>query len=90
VHHLYVARSPRRDEARVALAKAGVETAVHYPHAVSDHPAFADARRGGSLEASEAAARQVVSLPCYAHLTAPEEQQVAAEIAALGGVLRLG
>jgi dTDP-3-amino-3,4,6-trideoxy-alpha-D-glucose transaminase len=90
IHHLYVARSPRRDEARDALARAGIETAVHYPHAVSDHPAFAAARRGARLEASERAAREVLSLPCYAHLTTGEEQQVAAEIAALQGVLELG
>jgi dTDP-4-amino-4,6-dideoxygalactose transaminase len=80
VHHLYVARSRRRDEARSKLARAGIETAVHYPFALSDHPAFAGARRGGRLHASDVACREVLSLPCYAHLSPDEEKRVAAEL----------
>jgi dTDP-3-amino-3,4,6-trideoxy-alpha-D-glucose transaminase len=80
VHHLYVVRSPRRDELRDDLAKAGIETAVHYPFALSEHPAFASARIGGPVDASVAAAREVVSLPCYAHLTSEEEDRVAATL----------
>jgi dTDP-3-amino-3,4,6-trideoxy-alpha-D-glucose transaminase len=80
VHHLYVARSPSRDGARSALARAGIETAVHYPFALSDHPAFAAARRGGPLDASERASREVVSVPCYAHLSHAEEHHVAVEL----------
>jgi dTDP-4-amino-4,6-dideoxygalactose transaminase len=80
VHHLYVTRSPRRDELRDALTRAGIETAVHYPVALGDQPAFAGARHGGALETSETAAREVLSLPCYAHLTSDEEQRVAAEL----------
>jgi dTDP-3-amino-3,4,6-trideoxy-alpha-D-glucose transaminase len=83
VHHLYVARSPSRDDARSQLARAGIETAVHYPSALSDHPAFAGARRGGPLDTSEAASRKVLSLPCYAHLRPDEEERVAAELETL-------
>jgi dTDP-4-amino-4,6-dideoxygalactose transaminase len=81
VHHLYVIRSPRRDELRGVLREAGVETAVHYPFALSDQPAFGGSRRGGTLEESEAAAREVLSLPCYAHLTREEESVAAAVLA---------
>jgi dTDP-3-amino-3,4,6-trideoxy-alpha-D-glucose transaminase len=80
VHHLYVVRSPRRDQLRVALREAGIETAVHYPFALSEQPAFADARLGGELGVSEAAAREVLSLPCYAHLRREEEELVATEL----------
>jgi dTDP-4-amino-4,6-dideoxygalactose transaminase len=80
VHHLYVVRSPRRDGLRNALTEAGIETGVHYPFALSEHPAFADARRGGGLDVSERAAREVLSLPCYAHLSADEERRVASEL----------
>jgi dTDP-3-amino-3,4,6-trideoxy-alpha-D-glucose transaminase len=80
VHHLYVARSPRRDEARATLAEAGIETAVHYPFALSDHPAFGNARRSGGLVASATASQEVLSLPCYSHLTSAEERFVAGEL----------
>ena len=80
VHHLYVVRSARRDELRSKLADAGIETGVHYPWAISEQPAFADARQGDALEASTAAAREVLSLPCYAHLTEAEQEQVVAAL----------
>jgi dTDP-3-amino-3,4,6-trideoxy-alpha-D-glucose transaminase len=81
VHHLYVLRSERRNELRAQLADAGIETAVHYPWAISEQPAFAAARRGDTLEVSLAAAREVLSLPCYPHLTDEEVDRV---VAALG------
>jgi dTDP-4-amino-4,6-dideoxygalactose transaminase len=81
VHHLYVVRSPRRDELREELAEAGVETAVHYPWTIAEQPAFAAARRAGPLDESTAAAREVLSLPCYAHLTDAEVERVAGAIA---------
>lgn len=80
VHHLYVVRSARRDELRSELAGAGIETGVHYPWAISEQPAFADAGRGDDLEASTAAAREVLSLPCYAHLTDAEQERVVAAL----------
>jgi dTDP-3-amino-3,4,6-trideoxy-alpha-D-glucose transaminase len=80
VHHLYVVRSRKRDEVQEALRRAGIETAVHYPLALSDHPAFVEARRGADLAASATASKEVLSLPCYPHLTAAEEGTVAAEL----------
>jgi dTDP-4-amino-4,6-dideoxygalactose transaminase len=90
VHHLYVVRSPNRDELRDQLRRAGIETAIHYPFALSEHPAFAEARRADDLAASTIASKEVVSLPCYPHLTAAEERFVAAELGQLstGLVLR--
>jgi dTDP-4-amino-4,6-dideoxygalactose transaminase len=76
VHHLYVVRSPNRDELRDVIRGAGIETRVHYPFGLSDHPAFAGARHG-ALETSKLATREVFSLPCYAYLNDEEEQLVA-------------
>jgi dTDP-3-amino-3,4,6-trideoxy-alpha-D-glucose transaminase len=76
VHHVYVVRAEARDKRRFELAEAGIETAVHYPWAISEQPAFADARRGDALGVSTAAAREVLSLPCYAHLTEAELEHV--------------
>jgi dTDP-4-amino-4,6-dideoxygalactose transaminase len=76
VHHLYVVRSEQRDDLRARLADAGIETAVHYPWAISQQPAFAAARREGALEVSLAAAREVLSLPCYPQLEEAEQDSV--------------
>jgi dTDP-4-amino-4,6-dideoxygalactose transaminase len=84
VHHLYVLRSTRRDELRAQLAEAGIETAVHYPWTINEQPAFETARRGDDLRESTAAAREVLSLPCYAHLTDTERDSVVEALAALG------
>ncbi|HEX6680327.1 MAG TPA: DegT/DnrJ/EryC1/StrS family aminotransferase [Gaiellaceae bacterium] len=84
IHHLYVLRSERRDELRAALDGAGVETAVHYPWTVHEHPLFGDCRRGGDLGVSTLAAREVLSLPCYAHLTDGEQSHVVEALASTG------
>jgi dTDP-4-amino-4,6-dideoxygalactose transaminase len=76
VHHVYAIRSDRRDQLRAQLAEAGIETAIHYPWAVSEQPAFEAARRGDSLAESLTAAREVLSLPCHAHLTTAEQDRV--------------
>jgi dTDP-3-amino-3,4,6-trideoxy-alpha-D-glucose transaminase len=78
VHHLYIIRSDRRDALRTELAEAGIETAVHYPWTIAEQPAFAEARRADDLQASTAAAHEVLSLPCYPHLTDAEQQRVIA------------
>jgi dTDP-4-amino-4,6-dideoxygalactose transaminase len=84
VHHLYVVRSQRRDELRAQLADAGIETAVHYPWAISEQPAFESARCGDDLDESTTAAREVLSLPCYAHLTEAEQDRVVEALSARG------
>lgn len=85
VHHLYVLRVPDRDGFRAALAAKGVETLVHYPYALHQQPAYASCRTGGSLEATEQAVREIVSLPCYPEL---RDEEVEAVCSALRGVSR--
>jgi dTDP-4-amino-4,6-dideoxygalactose transaminase len=84
VHHLYVFRSEQRDQVRSQLADAGIDTAVHYPWAISEQPAFEAALGGGTLAVSLTAAREVLSLPCYAHLTEAEQDIVVAALTELG------
>jgi dTDP-3-amino-3,4,6-trideoxy-alpha-D-glucose transaminase len=80
VHHLYVVRSEQRDELRAQLEEADIETAVHYPWTISEQPAFEAAKRGDPLEVSAAAAREVLSLPCYPQLTEAEQDRVIAAL----------
>jgi dTDP-3-amino-3,4,6-trideoxy-alpha-D-glucose transaminase len=76
VHHLYVVRSHERDALRDRLRSRGVETLVHYPLAVHQHPAWSDLARPGALGESERAAREVLSLPLYPQLTDDEAGRV--------------
>ena len=81
VWHLFVARHPRRDDAREALRAEGIETGVHYP--VPPHltvPYGGDARRG-EFPVAERLAQRSLSLPMYPQLD-PEAPARAASILA--------
>lgn len=83
VFHLYVVRAPNRERFRRSLAAAGVETAVHYPVPVHEQPAYRSlAPETRSLEQSERAAEEVVSVPLYPELTDDEVAYVAEALAA--------
>ncbi|MDN8617540.1 DegT/DnrJ/EryC1/StrS family aminotransferase [Variovorax ginsengisoli] len=81
VGHLYVVRCKEREAFRAHLSAQGVSTDVHYP--VPDHlqAAYPAVSAAGSLDASEAASREVVTLPCFPGLA---DADVAAVVAAVG------
>ncbi|MGH3102488.1 MAG: DegT/DnrJ/EryC1/StrS family aminotransferase, partial [Gaiellaceae bacterium] len=81
--HLYVVRTRERDRFRAELSSRGVETLVHYPRAVHQHPAYAHLARPGALETSERLAREVVSLPLYPELTDAEAEAVVEAVRAV-------
>lgn len=69
VFHQYVVRSASRDELRDYLKAHGVGTLVHYPVPVHLQPAYRDRLpRVVPLQATERAAREVVSLPMFPEL----------------------
>lgn len=76
-YHLYVVRVRERDRVRGQLAGAGIGTAVHYPRAVHEHPAYSRLGSGRELGVSEALAREVLSLPLYPGLREDEVMAVA-------------
>jgi dTDP-4-amino-4,6-dideoxygalactose transaminase len=78
VYHLYVVEVPGRNRFRAALANAGVETAVHYPRAVHQQPAYRSIRRATSLPVSERLVEEIVSLPLYPELSDDEVDYVCA------------
>jgi dTDP-4-amino-4,6-dideoxygalactose transaminase len=80
VRHLYVVRVADREAFRARLAERGIETAVHYPRAVHEHPGYAHLARPGLAE-SERLAAQVVSLPLYPELRDDEAEAVADALA---------
>lgn len=80
VAHLAVIRTADPAAARRLLAGAGVDTAVHYP--IPDHrqPVLRAPNRaahGPCLPVTEAAAAQILSIPCFPQLTPAEEGRVA-------------
>jgi dTDP-4-amino-4,6-dideoxygalactose transaminase len=73
VYHIYAVRTLRRDLVQGALEQAGVHTGIHYPVPVHLQPPFAAYGDGpGSFPNAEQAAREVLSLPMFAELTAEQ------------------
>jgi dTDP-4-amino-4,6-dideoxygalactose transaminase len=85
VYHLAVARVPDRESLRERLSALGVETGVHYPvpcHLQEPYRHFADR----PLPVAEAAAREVLSLPMFPHLTDDQVTRVGKAVHELLGV----
>ncbi|HEY4332308.1 MAG TPA: DegT/DnrJ/EryC1/StrS family aminotransferase [Ilumatobacteraceae bacterium] len=84
VYHLCVLRSSRREAFRRALQHRGVSTAVHYPLALTQQPAYAHLTRARCPQA-EAWAAECISVPCFPELADSEVDLVAAALAATAG-----
>ena len=82
VFHQYVVRAPKRDALREHLRGAAMGTGIHYPLPVHLHPAYRDRVPAGSagLSRSEAATREILSLPMYPQLADAAVERVIAEI----------
>ena len=81
VYHCYTVRAPRRDALLKALQAAGIGVGVNYPIPLHLQPAYRFLElEPGSFPVSEQAARQVLTLPMYAELTAEQQDEVAAAI----------
>jgi dTDP-4-amino-4,6-dideoxygalactose transaminase len=81
VWHLFVVRSPRRDELQKQLSDAGVGALIHYPIPPHLQKAYADlGREKGAFPIAERIADECLSLPMGPHLTV---EQAEATIAAL-------
>jgi dTDP-4-amino-4,6-dideoxygalactose transaminase len=71
VYHLYVVRTPERDQMQARLRERGVGSGIHYPVPVHLQPAYGGRvplGPSGCVE-TERAASEVLSLPLYPELT---------------------
>ncbi len=85
VWHLFVVRHRQRDELRERLAKAGVDTLIHYPVPPHRSGAYADFKMAaGAFPLAEVMADEVLSLPVGPHLSSAQADQV---VNAMRGVL---
>ncbi|MGA2346477.1 MAG: DegT/DnrJ/EryC1/StrS family aminotransferase [Candidatus Sulfotelmatobacter sp.] len=81
VYHVYTLRSGDRDGLRAALQEDGIQTGVHYPVPVHLQPAYADlGYERGAFPHSEAAAKQVLSIPLYPELSPAAVAEVVAAV----------
>lgn len=78
VYHQYVIRTPRREQLVAHLAAHGIGTAVHYPVPAHRQPAFA--QPGVQLPVTDAAAREILSLPIYPQLAPTAVDKIVAAI----------
>ena len=79
----YAIRVKDRDAVAQKLKDAGIATAVHYPLPLHLQEVFAPlGYRPGDLPVAEEAARTVLSLPMSAFVTAEDQKNVAASLAA--------
>ena len=78
VYHLFTVRHTARDALAKALADLGVSTAVYYPLAVPHQPLFGEDER--RFPEAWRAAREVLSLPCFAELGDEEVERVATAV----------
>jgi dTDP-4-amino-4,6-dideoxygalactose transaminase len=78
IWHLYVIRVPRRDEVLAKLNAEGIGAGIHYPTPLHLHGALSDlGYREGDFPVAEKAAREILSLPLYPHLTEEQQERVA-------------
>ena len=84
VYAQYTVRVERRAEVQAALQADGVPTAVHYPRALHQQPAYERYAPGLGCPVSEAMAASVMSLPMSADLSHADQDRV---VQALGRAL---
>jgi dTDP-4-amino-4,6-dideoxygalactose transaminase len=77
VWHLYTVRVPDRDRVLKELHAAGIGAGVHYPVALHLTSAYAGLGYGeGAFPVAERAARELLSLPLFAEITASQQERV--------------
>jgi dTDP-4-amino-4,6-dideoxygalactose transaminase len=82
IYHQFTVRTAKRDAAKKALAEASVASGVYYPIPLHKQPVFEREYGRLSLPVSEAAAREVLSLPIYPQLSDEQLRHIAATLRA--------
>jgi dTDP-4-amino-4,6-dideoxygalactose transaminase len=77
VYHQYTLRAPQRDALADALKQRGIGTMIYYPLPLHLQGLYADlGMHEGDLPHTEAAAREVISLPMYPELTEAQQREI--------------
>ena len=79
--HLYVIRTPHRDELLDFLKAQGIGAGIHYPIPLHLQPAYADLNYHlGDLPVTEVVAESCLSLPLYPEMTDEQQDRVVAAV----------
>jgi dTDP-4-amino-4,6-dideoxygalactose transaminase len=85
VWHLFVVRLPHRDALQQHLARAGIDSLIHYPTPPHRSGAYAAGGwKGGPLPLTERLAQEVLSLPLGPHLSETDVALVGAAVRSFG------
>jgi len=78
VHHLYVVEHHDRDKLREQLGSQGIQTPIHYPHALPTMPCYREwnASAQEDFPVATAMSSRIVSLPIFPELTPGERDHV--------------
>jgi len=83
-YHLYVVRVRERERVQAAMATAGVSTGVHYPIPIHLQEAMSDlGHKVGDFPQTEAAAKEILSLPMFPELTGQQIGRVVESLLAV-------
>lgn len=81
IFHLYVIRTPKREELKNYLAQQGIETAIHYPTALPFLKAYEYlGAKPSDFPVAHACQDQILSLPIFPELQESEIETIAASI----------
>lgn len=81
IYHVFVVVTEERDRLADFLKEQGVETGVHYPHALNLQPAYAHLQQGrGSFPHAEYACEHMLSLPMFPSITDEEVDYVCGQV----------
>lgn len=87
VYHVYAIALQQRDTLQQSLQEQGIQTGIHYPIPVHLQEAYSYLEyKPGDFPHSEQVAKEVLSLPMYAELTAAQIHTVADSIKIARGV----
>ena len=77
VYHLYVVRTPYRDDLQAWLETKGISAGMHYPIPIHLQEAWhGDGGEDYSLPITEKTTKEILSLPMYPELTSEEVQYI--------------
>ena len=81
VFHLYIIRTPKRDELQKYLSDNGIGTSLHYPIPLHLQKAYSNNGFGkGMFPITEKIASEILSLPMYPQLTEKQVEYVVTTI----------
>jgi dTDP-4-amino-4,6-dideoxygalactose transaminase len=78
VYSILFADQDRRDAAQAGLKAAGIASAIYYPRALHQQPAYADCHDGAALPVAESLGGRILALPIHPDLSDAQVRRVAA------------